>query len=336
MLAGVHIYAPYQTIKVPPLSRAPAPDAPSSGKRKAPVGHKQNGNRVQIVLCTVEKKIWDSTTVESRGNVSHALLPLLVESSKGPDTRVGEHANSPSREVAYLLSGDFCTPTGFISPDDLHIMSGALVAMSASSLSLTSAPTAMLSPTLRRAGPVSMGFGPSQKELSDDPPISEVLAKCKVEQRERLAMQALASSNAAFVPGGRELAMSLPGVGPFGYFDPWNLTPESQRDVVLWREAELMHCRVSMLAVVGFVFGERAWTPFMPSMEAPLAINQFTQLSPELLVTFVGLVALVENYRTNRCASAALPFPSALFRPLGLPWLAPTVLLVSTRHTPRG
>jgi len=145
-----------------------------------------------------------------------------------------------------------------------------------------------------------MGFGPSEKELSNDPPIAEVLAKCKVEQRERLAMQALAASNTAYVPGGLELARSLPGVGPFGYFDPWNLTPESQRDVVLWREAELMHCRVSMLAVVGFVFGERAWTPFMPSMEAPLAINQFTQLSPELLVTFVGLVALVENYRTNR------------------------------------
>jgi len=179
-------------------------------------------------------------------------------------------------------------------------MAGALVALSASSLSLTSTSTAMVRPAVGRSGCVSMGFGPSEKELSNDPPIAEVLAKCKVEQRERLAMQALAASNSAYVPGGLELARSLPGVGPFGYFDPWNLTPDSQRDVVLWREAELMHCRVSMLAVVGFVFGERAWTPFMPSMEVSLAINQFTQLTPELVITFVGLVALVENYRTNR------------------------------------
>ena len=53
-------------------------------------------------------------------------------------------------------------------------------------------------------------------------------------------------------------AKTLPGVsGPFGFFDPLNLSATaSPVDVKRWRESELTHGRVCMLAAVGFLVGE--------------------------------------------------------------------------------
>ena len=69
-----------------------------------------------------------------------------------------------------------------------------------------------------------MGLGyPSPKDLSNDPPISEVLKVAKAEQEERLARLALQADGIVFVEGGLELALTLPGQGPFGFFDPFGL-----------------------------------------------------------------------------------------------------------------
>jgi len=88
-----------------------------------------------------------------------------------------------------------------------------------------------------------MGFGPSPKELSTDPPIVETLRICKAEQAVRFARLQM---------GGVEMMQALPGKGPFGYFDPLFLAPESADEVLMWREAELTHCRVAMMAALGF------------------------------------------------------------------------------------
>ena len=42
---------------------------------------------------------------------------------------------------------------------------------------------------------------------------------------------------------------------PFGFFDPLSLCPETEREFIKYREAELKHGRVAMLAFAGF-FGE--------------------------------------------------------------------------------
>jgi len=144
-----------------------------------------------------------------------------------------------------------------------------------------------------------MGFGPSPKELSNDPPISETIAIAKVEQQARLARMALMTSGNSFIPGGAELARSLPGIGPGGYFDPFNMTPENQRTVVLWREAELMHCRVSMLATVGFLVGERG-LHFLPMVTAPLALDQAQQVPLLLTSTIAMAISFAEIYRIKR------------------------------------
>ena len=43
---------------------------------------------------------------------------------------------------------------------------------------------------------------------------------------------------------------------PFGFFDPMGLTPETNEELQLYREAELAHGRVAMVAALGFLVGE--------------------------------------------------------------------------------
>ena len=40
---------------------------------------------------------------------------------------------------------------------------------------------------------------------------------------------------------------------PFGFFDPMGLTPETNEELQLYREAELAHGRVAMVAALGFL-----------------------------------------------------------------------------------
>ena len=79
--------------------------------------------------------------------------------------------------------------------------------------SITVLPTLpSVAPTPLRAAAPLMGFGPSPKELSDDPPIADVLRVCKADQAARFARAQM---------GGSQMMRSLPGAGPFGYFDPF-------------------------------------------------------------------------------------------------------------------
>ena len=80
-------------------------------------------------------------------------------------------------------------------------------------------------------------------------------------------------------PGGRIVAQKMAGVGapgsgltPFGVFDPWGLTPESNEDLQLYREAELAHGRVAMVAALGFLVQE-SFHPIFADVGGP-AIRQ--------------------------------------------------------------
>jgi hypothetical protein len=114
-----------------------------------------------------------------------------------------------------------------------------------------------------------MGFGPSEKQLSNDLPIPEVLVAAKAEQAARLATQSMT-----------KYARSLPGVTkPLGFFDPMGFC--SAEDVTIgkinfYREVELKHGRVGMLAALGFVVGENFHPLFGGDIDAPsyLAFQQ--------------------------------------------------------------
>mmetsp|Transcript_2664 Transcript_2664/g.5426 ORF Transcript_2664/g.5426 Transcript_2664/m.5426 type:complete len:219 (+) Transcript_2664:49-705(+) len=99
---------------------------------------------------------------------------------------------------------------------------------------------------------------------------------------------------------GLEYAKTLPGIsGPFGLFDPAGLLNDADESTVRrWREAELTHGRVTMLAALGFVVGEQLedFPLFGGNISGP-AINQFQQVGPgfwEPLVLFIGVC---EAYR---------------------------------------
>merc|ERR1740138_940229 len=68
-----------------------------------------------------------------------------------------------------------------------------------------------------------------------------------------------ANSMTTFTPGGKALMASLPGaevipfIGGKGVFDPLNLTPEAKEEVLMYREAELMHSRVAMMGAAGYL-----------------------------------------------------------------------------------
>jgi len=78
-----------------------------------------------------------------------------------------------------------------------------------------------------------------------------------------------------------EFAKTLPGVGPFGFFDPLDLLDgRTEEEIMLFREAELAHGRVAMMAAVGFLVQE-AFHPIFPDVNGPAARQLDLVLSTE-------------------------------------------------------
>merc|ERR1719380_75779 len=74
------------------------------------------------------------------------------------------------------------------------------------------------------------------------------------------------------VGGGAAFAKTLPGVtAPLGYFDPMGLLEEQTKEsVLMFREAELAHGRVAMIAGLGFLVQE-SFHPIFPETGGPAA-----------------------------------------------------------------
>lgn len=105
---------------------------------------------------------------------------------------------------------------------------------------------------------------------------------------------------------GSDYAKTLPGItAPTGFFDPLGLSESATpTEVKRFRESELTHGRVCMLAALGFVIGENLedyplFLNFDGNITGP-AINQFQQVRQgfwEPLVLFIGLA---EAYRVQK------------------------------------
>merc|ERR1719331_3696943 len=99
-----------------------------------------------------------------------------------------------------------------------------------------------------------------------------------------------------------EFAKSLPGVtGPLGFFDPAGFcasdaeSPATEGKIRFYREVELKHCRVAMLAALGFPLAEQ-FHPLFATDDAPsyLAFQQ-TPLQTFWPVV-VGVIAVLEIF----------------------------------------
>ena len=87
-------------------------------------------------------------------------------------------------------------------------------------------------------------------------------------------------------------------MGPAGDFDPAGfLVDKSELEVFRYREAELTHGRVSMLAALGFLVQEKFHPLF--SADGGPAIDQIPQLPVWLWVVMGGGIAAAEAARIN-------------------------------------
>ena len=97
-------------------------------------------------------------------------------------------------------------------------------------------------------------------------------------------------------------APSLPpqgNIAPAGNFDPANLLEgTSQLEVFRWREAELTHGRVGMLASAGFLVQE-FWHPLFSADGGP-AIEQIPKLPPALWFVMTLGVGIAETLRIQK------------------------------------
>ena len=92
-------------------------------------------------------------------------------------------------------------------------------------------------------------------------------------------------------------AQSLPGVaGPLGFFDPLGFCKEAtEGKIKFYREVEVKHARMAMLAAIGFPLAEQ-FHPLFASDDAP----SFTAFQQTPLQTFwpvvVGVIAIAEVF----------------------------------------
>lgn len=120
-----------------------------------------------------------------------------------------------------------------------------------------------------------------------------------------------ARAGRAIAPDVAEWLETAPGVSaPFpNVFDPLNIaaTARDVAEMKRWREAEITHGRVSMLAALGFVVGEqledfRGFLNFDGNISGVPAIYQFQKVEetrPLFWETLVIVIGLAESYRVS-------------------------------------
>jgi hypothetical protein len=105
----------------------------------------------------------------------------------------------------------------------------------------------------------------------------------------------------------------LPGaISPLGFFDPLGFTKDSNEDEVKrLREAEIMHGRVSMMAVVGYLIGENTPTIAFGFEHPTIANDQLAVVPVLILAPFFLAINLAEAFRANK--GWVEPSPETLF-----------------------
>jgi len=129
-----------------------------------------------------------------------------------------------------------------------------------------------------------------------------------------VALVALVACASAFAPAPRLSARSvsslrmdasdLPGaISPFGFFDPLKLSEgKSEADIARWRESEVKHGRLAMLAALGIITGEAVEfnTPLFGDKLVGPAIYQFQEADAITGFGFgafiVGLITVIEVF----------------------------------------
>ena len=116
------------------------------------------------------------------------------------------------------------------------------------------------------------------------------------------ASKVTSSLQAMYNPSSFDDVQSLPGIlNPTGFFDPAGLSNDvSASELKRYREAELTHGRVAMLASLGFLVGESGFTPLFEGKIDGIGINQFWQVPTGFWPVILLFIAVPETFRALR------------------------------------
>jgi Chlorophyll A-B binding protein len=95
----------------------------------------------------------------------------------------------------------------------------------------------------------------------------------------------------------------LPGaIAPLGYFDPLGFCKERSLDgVKRFREAEVLHSRVAMMAVLGYLVQENTPTiTYGLDVPTTIANNQIPEVSFGIMFPFFLAINISEAYRASK------------------------------------
>jgi len=110
------------------------------------------------------------------------------------------------------------------------------------------------------------------------------------------------STSLSYDPSDFSSAEDLPGVlDPVGFFDPAGFaTDASESELKRYREAELTHGRIAMLASVGYLVGESGATPLFGGAISGPANDQFWQVPTAFWPVVLLFIAVPETFRALR------------------------------------
>lgn len=105
-----------------------------------------------------------------------------------------------------------------------------------------------------------------------------------------------------WVPNAAKPCYGLPGaLAPLGFFDPLGFTKDaSLSEVKRFREAEVMHGRVGMMAVLGYLIGENTPTIAFGFNHPIIGNDQLAKVPGTVLFAFFLFINLCESYRANK------------------------------------
>lgn len=105
-----------------------------------------------------------------------------------------------------------------------------------------------------------------------------------------------------WVPDASLPCYGLPGaIAPFGFFDPLGFTKDMELlGVKRFREAEIMHGRVAMMASVGYIVGESTPTiAYGMDVHHTIANNQIPEIPGTVLFPFFLAINVAEALRAS-------------------------------------
>jgi Chlorophyll A-B binding protein len=163
-------------------------------------------------------------------------------------------------------------------------------------------PVAIVSAVAMMAGSAS-AFAPSvTRSTTSALRMSEVEEAVTADVNDAPSVPAVAPIN-GWVPDASKPCYGLPGaIAPLGYFDPLGFCKDRELGgVKRFREAEIMHGRVAMMATVGYLIGENTPTiAYGMTVPSPTIGNdQIPEVPGLVLFSFFLLINIAEALRAN-------------------------------------